>query len=85
MLDQPQSLRSLILAATQGIAQEIAKVIALLGTVVHVRWTFLPGEFDVEVQATALEQKSRTEVATPGRLQRGSFRQIQAIFSDRLC
>lgn len=68
LLNQPQSLHSLILAPTRELAQQISKVIELLGSSVSVRCALLIGGLDMISQAIVLGKKPHIVVATPGRL-----------------
>jgi ATP-dependent RNA helicase DDX47/RRP3 len=54
LMNQPQSMHSLILASTRELAQQTAKVIEALGSLVSVRCALLIGGLDMVSQAIVL-------------------------------
>ncbi|KAE8146300.1 ATP-dependent rRNA helicase rrp3 [Aspergillus avenaceus] len=68
LMENPQSLHSLILAPTRELAQQIAQAVEALGSLISVRCTLLIGGVDMISQSVALGKKPHVVVATPGRL-----------------
>ncbi len=65
LVDNPQSLHSLILVPTSELVLEISQAVEALGTVIPVRCVLLIEGNDVAAQETALSQEPHVIVATP--------------------
>ena len=68
LMENPQSLFSLILAPTRELAYQISQAFEALGSLISVRCAVIVGGMDMVPQAIALGKKPHIIVATPGRL-----------------
>lgn len=68
LLAKPQTLHSLIIAPTRELAEQISRVVEILGASAFVKYALLIGGVDMMAQSIALARKPHVVVATPGRL-----------------